>query len=127
MEKKSIIKTSLILFIGIALGVLMGGRFTMHKIHRANHMRTENGFIEQSLRVLDLSPTMQDSVMPVLRKFAVENHRRHKEVRSQQKLAIEVLRADLSAYLSPEELKKMHRLLSPKGQKDGRRKKHHKK
>ena len=125
METKTIIKTILILLIGIALGVLVGGRFTMHKIHRANKIGTEQGFLEHALRVLDVSEAKKDSIMPILSAFAKENHLRHEGMKSLQKQAFDELRQDLSHHLSDDELKKMKRILRSKGPKKHKRKNKH--
>lgn len=117
MEKKSIFKTFVILFIGIAIGVLAVGRFTMHKIHRANEMRTEHGFIHEASRLLNLSESLMDTVMPILQDFAVQNRLRHDSIRIQEKRAHLELRKKLSSFLSEKELKQLRRLFRPRGPK----------
>jgi len=124
MEKKSILKTFIILFIGIVIGVLAGGRFTMHKIHRANNMRSEHGFVSEVSRLLDLSQSQLDAISPIINDFARLNHLRHDSLRVQEKRAYGNFRTDLEPYLSAQELKKLRRLFRPKGPKRKNNKNH---
>ena len=124
MEKKIILKTLIILFIGIIIGVLSGGRFTMHKIHRANNMRSEHGLINEVTRTLDLNQTQLDSILPIIEDFAKQNYLRHDSLRVREKRAFVNLRTDLEYYLSEKELKKLRSLLRHKGPKGRKRKKH---
>ena len=124
MERKSFLKMFIILLIGIVIGVLAGGRFTMHKIHRANNMRSEHGFVSEVSRLLDLSQSQLDSVSPIINDFARLNHLRHKNIRVQEKKAYDNLRSDLEAYLSEEELIMLRRLFRPKGPKRKNNKNH---
>ena len=126
MEKKSILKTVIILLIGIVIGVLAGGRFTMHKIHRANDLRTEQGFFNEVSRLLNLTATQSDSISPIIQGFAKRNHLRHDSLRVQERRAYKNLRTDLEAFLSDDELKKLKRLFRPKGPKRHPRKNNHK-
>lgn len=122
MEKKSILKTFIILIIGIVIGVLAGGMFTMHQIHRANNMRSEHGFVNEVSRLLDLSQAQLDSISPIIKDFARLNHLRHDSLRIQEKRAYDNLRTNLEPYLSEQELKKLRRLFRPKGPKGLKRK-----
>jgi len=115
----------LILLIGIALGILAGGRLTMHKIHIANKIGTEQGFLDHALRVLNVSQAKEDSIMPILSQFAKENHLRHEGMRAQQKQAFDELRNKLSHHLSDEDLKKIKRFLRPNGPQNHKRKNKH--
>lgn len=124
MEKKIILKTLIILFIGIIIGVLSGGRFTMHKIHRANNMRSEHGLINEVTRTLDLNQTQLDSILPIIEDFAKQNYLRHDSLRVREKRAFVNLRTDLEYYLSEKELKKLRSLLRHKRPKGRKRKKH---
>ena len=124
MEKKSILKTLIILFIGIVIGVLAGGSFTMHKIHRANDMRSEHGFVSEVSRLLDLNKSQLDSVSPIIKDFARHNHLRHESLRVQEKRAYKNLRKDLEPYLSEDELRKLKGLFRHKGPKKHGRKNH---
>tara|TARA_B110000902_G_scaffold241754_1_gene292424 strand:+ start:265 stop:663 length:399 start_codon:yes stop_codon:yes gene_type:complete len=124
MDKKSIFKTFVILFIGVAIGILAGGRLTMHKIHRANEMRTERGFIHEVSRLLNLNETQMDTVMPILQDFAVQNRLRHDSIRIQERRAHVELRKNLSSFLSEKELKQLRRLFRPRGPQKHNRKNH---
>ena len=112
------------MFIGIVIGVLAGGRFTMHKIHRANNMRSEHGFVSEVSRLLDLSPSQAESILPIIEDYAKQNKIRHERLRSQEQQAHENLRADLEAFLSEDELRKLRRLFRHKGPKRPGRKNH---
>jgi len=124
MEKKSILKTFIILFIGIVIGILAGGRFTMHKIHKANDMQSGRGFFNEVSRLLNLSSSQSDSISPIIEDFAKGNHLRHDSLRVREKRAYDNLRIDLEPYLSEQELKKLRILFRPKGPKRKNKKNH---
>jgi len=111
MKTKSILRTLLALFIGVVIGVLAGGRFTMHKIHKARDMGTERGFMKHVFESFDLKQESKDSVKVIMEDFARINHQKHKSMQEQMhKLHIN-LESDLSNHLSESELKKLRRIM----------------
>jgi|ETNmetMinimDraft_8_1059916.scaffolds.fasta_scaffold35896_3 hypothetical protein len=114
MKAKLILRTLLVLFVGIVIGILAGGRFTMHKIHKAKDMGTERGFMKHVFESFDLEHESKDSVKIIMEDFARINHQKHKGLQEEIHKLHTKLEADLSNYLSESELKKLRRIMRHK-------------
>ena len=104
-------KSILTLFVGIVIGVLAGGRFTMHKIHKAKDMRTERGFMKHVFESFDLEEQSKDSVRVIMEGFARFNHQKHEALQQEMHEVHLNLEKDLSKFLSEQELKKLKKIM----------------
>jgi len=111
MKTKLILRTLLVLFIGIVIGVLAGGIFTMHKIHKSRDMGTERGFMKHVFESFDLEQESKDSVKIIMEDFARINHQKHRCLQEEMHKLHTNLEVDLSKYLSESELKKFRRIM----------------
>lgn len=128
MKAKSIFMTIMILFIGFVIGVLAGGKFTMHKIHKARDMHTERGIMKHVFESLELEEVTKDSVKVIMEDFARLDQQRHEVLQQEMHDAHLNLEKSLSKYLSEIELRRLRRIMrhrKPKPPRDGREMRHH--
>lgn len=124
MEAKSILRTLLTLLVGVVIGVLAGGKYTMHKIHKAKDMRTERGFMKHVFESFDLEQDSKDSVKVIMEEFARLNHRKHESMQREIHEAHLQLENSLSKYLSENELKKLKRIMKHRKPRGGEKRRH---
>lgn len=111
MKKTLILKTLLVLFLGIVIGILAGGRFTMHKIHKAKDMRTEHGFVKHVSDSFNLEHESKDTVKIILKNFARIHDQKHRSLQEEIHKLHTKLENDLSIYLSESEMRKFRRIM----------------
>jgi|GEM_PF-2308466 uncharacterized membrane-anchored protein YhcB (DUF1043 family) len=109
MKTKTLLLAILTLVIGVIIGALGVGRFTMHKIHRAMDMHTERGFMDHNFESLDIAPELRDSVQLIMRDFAKSNHQLHQELDKSIHEAHVQLEKDLSLYLYEDQLEDLRK------------------
>jgi transcription termination factor NusB len=126
MKTKLILKTVLTLLIGVLIGVLLAGKHTMHKIHKAKDMRTEQGFMKHVFESFELEGQDKDSVRVIMENFARLNHQKHEALQNEIHEAHVALEASLSRYLSERELKRLKKIMRHHQPRRGKgHKKHH--
>lgn len=109
MKTKTFLLAILTLVIGVIIGALGVGRFTMHKIHRAMDLGTERGFMNHAFESLELEEGLRDSVQLIMRDFAKSNHHLHQELDKSIHEAHIQLQEDLSVYLSEDQLEDLRK------------------
>ena len=111
MKITLILRTLLVLFVGIVIGVLAGGRFTMHKIHKAKDLGTERGFMKHVSESFDLEHESKDTVKIIMEDFARIHDQKHTSLQEEIHKLHTKLEDDLSIYLSESELRKFRRIM----------------
>ncbi len=96
------------LIIGVVIGFLLGGRITHHRIEMMRDFYTKKGFNREIMRIVEPTPEQRSKIIPILKKHAEQNRQLMINFHDGQKQLMDELKAELSDYLSKEQLDKLN-------------------
>ena len=99
-----------VLIIGMILGFLINGRLVNRRVDRLQEYFTERGFGREFMMVLHPTPAQMDKIRPILRNYALQNHKNMMQYREGQAQLMKNLQNDLKPYLTPEQIKRLTEL-----------------
>lgn len=99
-----------VLIIGMILGFLINGRLVHRRVDRLQEYFTEHGFGREFIMVLDPSPEQMEKIRPILRTYALQNHKNMIQYREGQARLMENLQKDLKPYLNAVQIKRLNGL-----------------
>ncbi len=109
-KQKYILTLIAVLIIGIVLGFLINGRIVHRRVDRIQEYFTEQGFGREFMMVLDPTPEQMKKIRPILRNYALQNHKNMMQYRSGQAELMVNLQKDLKPYLNPDQISRLNDL-----------------
>lgn len=106
-KQKYILTLLAVLIIGMILGFLINGRLVNRRVDRMREYFTEQGFGREFMMVLDPSPAQMEKIRPVLRDYAMKNHKNMILYRQGQAKLMMNLQKDLKPYLNPDQIRRL--------------------
>lgn len=99
-----------VLIIGMILGFLINGRLVNRRVDRLQEYFTERGFGREFMMVLDPTPEQMEKIRPILRNYALQNHKNMTQYREGQAQLMKDLQKDLKPYLNPDQIRRLSEL-----------------
>lgn len=96
-----------VLIIGMILGFLINGRLVHQRVDRMRNYFTQQGFGREFMMVLDPTPAQMEKIRPVLRNYAMKNHKNMIQYREGQAKLMMNLQKDLKPYLNPDQIRRL--------------------
>lgn len=99
-----------VLIIGMILGFLINGRLVNRRVDRLQEYFTERGFGREFMMVLNPTPEQMEKIRPILKNYALKNHKNMMQYREGQAQLMINLQKDLKPYLNPDQIKRLSEL-----------------
>jgi hypothetical protein len=99
-----------VLIIGMILGFLINGRLVHRRVDRLQEYFTERGFGREFMMVLNPSPEQMEKIRPILKDYALKNHKNMMQYREGQAQLMQNLQKDLKPYLNPDQIRRLSNL-----------------
>jgi len=109
-KQKYILTLIAVLIIGMVLGFLISGRIINKRVDRLQEYFTEQGFGREFMMVLDPTPEQMEKIRPILRNYALQNHKNMMQYRSGQAQLMMDLQKDMKPYLNPDQISRLNDL-----------------
>ncbi len=104
---KYIIILTSTLIIGVIIGFLLGGRITSTKVERINSYYTNQGFNREFMRIIKPTPEQRTIIMPILKKYAKQNHKILVDFHKGQENIFLDLKNEIDVHLNQEQISRL--------------------
>ncbi len=104
---KYIIILTSTLIIGVIIGFLLGGRITSTKVERINSYYTNQGFNREFMRIIKPTPEQRTIIMPILKKYAKQNHKILVDFHKGQENVFLDLKNEIDVHLNQDQLSRL--------------------